>query len=299
MLTRSIESAQKKVEGRNFGIRKYVLQYDNVMNKQREIIYDERRKVLFGEDLRDYVMKMMEDLVSNTVEPIVLESKYPEEWDFETLNRNLRRIIKSYEGKTEYETDELAVMTGDSLKAEILDEFEKLYEEKEREIGEERMREVERMILLRVVDNLWMDQIDAMDQLKEGIGLRALGQQDPVAAYAQEGFEMFDSMINEIKEETVTYCYSVTVETETERHAVIEIEAESKADDVDSNLLAAMQGGMEEDAEIPEREYRQDTVRRNHPKIGRNDPCPCGSGKKYKNCCMNKDMEIERGNMDA
>ena len=299
MLTRSIESAQKKVEGRNFGIRKYVLQYDNVMNKQREIIYDERRKVLFGEDLRDYVMKMMEDLVSNTVEPIVLESKYPEEWDFETLNRNLRRIIKSYEGKTEYETDELAVMTGDSLKAEILDEFEKLYEEKEREIGEERMREVERMILLRVVDNLWMDQIDAMDQLKEGIGLRALGQQDPVAAYAQEGFEMFDSMINEIKEETVTYCYSVTVETETERHAVIEIGAESKADDVDSNLLAAMQGGMEEDAEIPEREFRQDTVRRNHPKIGRNDPCPCGSGKKYKNCCMNKDMEIERGNMDA
>ena len=299
MLTRSIESAQKKVEGRNFGIRKYVLQYDNVMNKQREIIYDERRKVLFGEDLRDYVMKMMEDLVSNTVEPIVLESKYPEEWDFETLNKNLRRIIKSYEGRTEYETDELAVMTGDSLKAEILDEFEKLYEEKEREIGEERMREVERMILLRVVDNLWMDQIDAMDQLKEGIGLRALGQQDPVAAYAQEGFEMFDSMINEIKEETVTYCYSVTVETETERHAVIEIGAESKADDVDSNLLAAMQGGMEEDAEIPEREYRQDTVRRNHPKIGRNDPCPCGSGKKYKNCCMNKDMEIERGNMDA
>ena len=299
MLTRSIESAQKKVEGRNFGIRKYVLQYDNVMNKQREIIYDERRKVLFGEDLRDYVMKMMEDLVSNTVEPIVLESKYPEEWDFETLNRNLRRIIKSYEGRTEYETDELAVMTGDSLKAEIFGEFEKLYEEKEREIGEERMREVERMILLRVVDNLWMDQIDAMDQLKEGIGLRALGQQDPVAAYAQEGFEMFDSMINEIKEETVTYCYSVTVETETERHAVIEIGAESKADDVDSNLLAAMQGGMEEDAEIPEREYRQDTVRRNHPKIGRNDPCPCGSGKKYKNCCMNKDMEIERGNMDA
>ena len=149
--------------------------------------------------MRDYVMKMMEDLVSNTVEPIVLESKYPEEWDFETLNRNLRRIIKSYERRTEYETDELAVMTGDSLKVEILDEFEKLYEEKEREIGEERMREVERMILLRVVDNLWMDQIDAMDQLKEGIGLRALGQQDPVAAYAQEGFEMFDSMINEIK----------------------------------------------------------------------------------------------------
>ena len=110
---------------------------------------------------------------------------------------------------------------------------------------------------------------------------------------------MFDSMINEIKEETVTYYYSITIETETERHAVIEIGAESKAEDIDENLLAAMHAGGEEETEIPEREHRQDTVRRAHPKIGRNDPCPCGSGKKYKNCCMNKDMEIERGNMDA
>lgn len=299
MLSRSIEGAQKKVEGRNFGIRKYVLQYDNVMNKQREIIYDERRKVLFGEDLRDYIMNMMEDLVSHMVDPIVLASKYPEEWDFETLNKNLRRINREYIGKTSYTTDELAGMTAESLKGEIFAEFEEMYRAKEREIGEEQMREVERMILLRVVDNLWMDQIDAMDQLKEGIGLRALGQQDPVAAYAQEGFEMFDSMINEIKEETVNYCYSVTLDTDAQRHSVIEIGGETKAEDVDDSFLMAMQGGIPEDAEIPEREHKQDTVKRSHPKIGRNDPCPCGSGKKYKHCCMKKDMEIERENRDA
>lgn len=299
MLSRSIEGAQKKVEGRNFGIRKYVLQYDNVMNKQREIIYDERRKVLFGEDLRDYIMNMMEDLVSHMVDPIVLASKYPEEWDFETLNKNLRRINREYIGKTSYTTDELVGMTAGSLKGEIFAEFEEMYRAKEREIGEEQMREVERMILLRVVDNLWMDQIDAMDQLKEGIGLRALGQQDPVAAYAQEGFEMFDSMINEIKEETVNYCYSVTLDTDAQRHSVIEIGGETKAEDVDDSFLMAMQGGIPEDAEIPEREHKQDTVKRSHPKIGRNDPCPCGSGKKYKHCCMKKDMEIERENRDA
>ena len=241
----------------------------------------------------------VEDLVSHMVDPIVLASKYPEEWDFETLNKNLRRINREYIGKTSYTTDELVGMTAESLKGEIFAEFEEMYRAKEREIGEEQMREVERMILLRVVDNLWMDQIDAMDQLKEGIGLRALGQQDPVAAYAQEGFEMFDSMINEIKEETVNYCYSVTLDTDAQRHSVIEIGGETKAEDVDDSFLMAMQGGIPEDAEIPEREHKQDTVKRSHPKIGRNDPCPCGSGKKYKHCCMKKDMEIERENRDA
>ena len=308
MLSRSIENAQKKVEGRNFGIRKYVLQYDNVMNKQREIIYGERRKVLFGEDLREYIMNMMKDLVSHIVEPITLESKYPEEWDFVTLNKNLRRLTRAYQGKDEYDTDELVVMTAESLQEDIIAEFEAIYKQKEEEIGAERMREVERMILLRVVDNLWMDQIDAMDQLKEGIGLRALGQQDPVAAYAKEGFDMFDAMVNEIREETVQYCYSVTIQTDTQRRTVIQIGGESKAEEVDEgimNAMAASQGqpapeaGPEPEAEVPEREYHQETVRRDRPKIGRNDPCPCGSGKKYKNCCMQKDLERERMNQNA
>ncbi|MGN0709968.1 MAG: preprotein translocase subunit SecA, partial [Anaerovoracaceae bacterium] len=301
MLTKSIENAQKKVEGRNFGIRKYVLQYDNVMNKQREIIYGERRKVLEGDNLRDYIMGMTKDLVQATVEPITLESKYPEEWDFETLNKNLRRITRNYVGKDEYTTDELAVMTPESLTDEIFDEFEKLYEKKEQEIGEERMREVERMILLRVVDNLWMDQIDAMDQLREGIGLRALGQQDPVAAYAKEGFDMFDAMNAEIRQETVTYCYSVTLETDTERRSVISVSEERKDEFVDdAEELEEEQAqenagaGPQRSAEVPDRDSKPETIRREHPKVGRNDPCPCGSGKKYKNCCMKKDMEEER-----
>ncbi|WP_034802480.1 preprotein translocase subunit SecA [Eubacterium sp. AB3007] len=298
MLSRSIESAQKKVEGRNFGIRKYVLQYDNVMNKQREIIYNERRKVLMGEDLREYITNMTHDLIDSVIDPITMESKYPEEWDFEAMNKGLRRIVRSFRGKDEYSTDELVRMDADSLKEDVYQQFEAMYQAKEAEIGLEPMREVERMILLRVVDNLWMDQIDAMDQLKDGIGLRGIGQQDPVAAYAQEGFDMFEQMIAEIKAETVSNCYSVTLQTETDRHTVIQIGGEKKEENVDRGILAAMQGGSgaaEEDAEIPEREFKQETVRRDRPKVGRNDPCPCGSGKKYKNCCMQKDLERERG----
>ena len=287
MLSRAIESAQKKVEGKNFGIRKYVLQYDNVMNKQREVIYDERRKVLFGEDLRDYIMNMMRTIVGAIIDPIVVDSKFPEEWDFETLTKNLRKITSAYRGKTSYTTEELNAMTEDSLREAVYDEFEQIYEAKEQEIGTEQMREVERMILLRVVDNLWMDHIDAMDQLKSGIGLRALGQQDPAAAYAKEGFDMFEQMISAIQEDTVKYCYNVTVETKTERKAIMKAGQEIKSDYVDEDAVRAMQGGgqLPENAQVPEREHKQQTYRRDQPKIGRNDPCPCGSGKKYKNCC--------------
>ena len=159
------------------------------------------------------------------------------------------------------------------------------------------MREVERMILLRVVDNLWMDHIDAMDQLREGIGLRALGQQDPVAAYAKEGFDMFDAMIGEITAETVSYCYSVTLETNAERHAVAEISGERKDEYIDDR--SDLQGAPQEENMIPERENKPVTYKRERPKVGRNDPCPCGSGKKYKNCCMKKDLEAERRNGHA
>ncbi|MGN0658253.1 MAG: preprotein translocase subunit SecA [Emergencia sp.] len=287
MLSKSIEGAQKKVEGKNFGIRKYVLQYDNVMNKQREVIYDERRKVLFGEDLRDYIMNMTHTIVNAIIDPIVVDSKYPEEWDFETLTKNLRKISAKYIGKTSYTTDELNQMTEDSLREEICAEFDRLYEAKEQEVGKEQMREVERMILLRVVDNMWMDHIDAMDQLKSGIGLRALGQQDPAAAYAKEGFDMFEQMINAIQEDTVKYCYNVTVETRTERRAIMEAEKATKSDYIDENAVRTMQGGgqLPEEAQVPQREHKQETIRRDAPKVGRNDPCPCGSGKKYKNCC--------------
>lgn len=220
MLTKSVENAQKRVEGRNFSIRKYVLQYDNVMNKQREIIYDERRRVLFGEDLRHYIMNMVQGLIDEIIDPVVIASRFPEEWDLDTVWNGLSKLCQRYEAPS-YTKEEIESLTVESLKERAYADFETLYEEKEEEIGADRMRELERMILLRVVDNHWMDHIDDMDQLKNGIGLRALGQQDPAAAYASEGFDMFELMIGDIKEQTVRFCYNVTVQTNTERKQVI------------------------------------------------------------------------------
>lgn len=283
MITRSIEGAQKKVEGRNFSIRKYVLQYDNVMNKQREIIYGERKKVLFGEDLRDDIVSMTHELIDEIVEPITVASRFSEEWDFDAINEGLKKLSPNFR-PLEYSEEERNGLGAESLKQDIYDLFEKLYQEKEEEIGVDKMREIERMILIRVVDNKWMDHIDAMDQLRNGIGLRALGQQDPAAAYAQEGFDMFELMVQSIKEDTVKFCYSVTVQTRTERRDVIGTGKERKDEFVDEGPIVE-EGEFPEEGEIPEREVKQQPYRREHPKIGRNDPCPCGSGKKYKNCC--------------
>mgnify|MGYP004622959893 FL=1 len=283
MITKQIENAQKKVEGKNFSIRKYVLQYDNVMNKQREIIYGERKKVLFGENLREDLVSMTHQLIDEVVDPVVVASKFAEEWDFETINKGLRKITPAFE-PLDFDKETLADMDEESLKAGMYADFEDLYKAKEEEIGEERLREVERMILIRVVDNKWMDHIDAMDQLKSGIGLRGLGGQDPAAAYAQEGFDMFELLVNSIKEDFVKFCYNVTVQTTTERKDVIGT-GESRKDEFDEE--AVMSGGQDvpAGAVVPEREHKQQTVRRDAPKVGRNDPCPCGSGKKYKHCC--------------
>ena len=295
MVSRSIEGAQKKVEARNFSIRKYVLQYDNVMNKQREIIYDERRKVLFGEDLREYIMNMTKELVIGSVEPITVASKYPEEWDFDTMNGHLKRICELYKPLVLSEP-EIHGLSDESLKEMVLSTFETLYQAKEQELGTERMRELERMILIRVVDNKWMDHIDAMDQLKHGIGLRALGQQDPAAAYAQEGFDMFEEMIQNIKEETVKFCYNVTIQTNTERKQILgegknlkesfDDSAQNMADQAEVAMVGnGADQGVPQRQHIPERgKSKQETIRRDMPKVGRNDLCPCGSGKKYKYC---------------
>jgi preprotein translocase subunit SecA len=286
MLTKSIENAQKKVESRNFGIRKYVLQYDNVMNKQREVIYGDRRRVLEGEDMHERIMLMTEELTDEAVENAVMGSKYSEEWDFDHLNEQLLQISRKF-NKVKATDDYLSGLTPDDLKADVFDSFMTLYEEKETEIGEEVMRDLERMLLLRVIDSKWMDHIDAMDQLRHGIGLRAIGQQDPAAAYAQEGFDMFELMTESIKEDTVKYCYNVTVETKAERKQVAKASKESKSESAEDYIGAAAQGGYAEAPdEAPEASPdRQETVRRSEAKVGRNDPCPCGSGKKYKNCC--------------
>ena len=282
MISKQIENAQKKVEGRNFGIRKYVLQYDNVMNKQREIIYGERKKVLFGEDLREDLDMMVRKLIDEVVDPITIASKYPEEWDFDTMNDGLKNITGKFD-PLEFDAEDLADMDEESLKNGLYSEFSEMYDEKEAEIGKEQLREVERMILLRVVDSKWMDHIDAMDQLKSGIGLRGLGGQDPAAAYAHEGFAMFELMIASIQEEFVRYCYNVTVTTSSERKDVIGTGQEHKDEFEDTEM--SNPSVPPEQAAVPDREYKQETVRRDQPKVGRNDPCPCGSGKKYKHCC--------------
>ena len=295
MVSKQIENAQKKVEGRNFGIRKYVLQYDNVMNKQREIIYGERKKVLFGEDLREDLDMMVHKFIDEVVDPIVIASKYPEEWDFDTMNEGLAKITGKFEPLA-FDAEDLANMDEESLKNGLYGEFSDMYDAKEEEIGADRLREVERMILLRVVDSKWMDHIDAMDQLKSGIGLRGLGGQDPAAAYAHEGFAMFELMVSAIQEEFVRYCYNVTVTTSSERRDVIGSGQEHKDEFDDSEMreAAARQkaaggnvdmGSAPAQAAVPKREHKQETVRRETPKVGRNDPCPCGSGKKYKHCC--------------
>jgi len=297
MLSKTIENAQKRVEGRNFEIRKYVLQYDNVMNKQREVIYDERRKVLFGEDIKEYIMGMMNEIIESLVNTATADSKFAEEWDIDGLSKNLKRITERFP-MLQYTDEELQALDAGKLEADVKAAAAKVYDEKEAEIGAERMREIERMILLRVVDTLWMDHIVAMDELKTGIGLRALGQIDPAIAYSNEGFDMFEEMIGAIKEDTVKYCCNVTVNTSTERKAVIGVGEGHKDEYHDEDAeMAKMRAVRAAGAQMPQqasevpKQKKQETVRRDQPKVGRNELCPCGSGKKYKNCCMKKDME--------
>jgi preprotein translocase subunit SecA len=289
MLTKSIENAQKRVEGRNFSIRKYVLQYDDVMNKQREIIYNERRRVLYGEDLRDHIMSMVEEIIAEHLDFCTSASKYGEEWDLNGLENSLRKICGGF-ASYNYTEDDIRDLSKQKLHQDTLDRFEQAYQIKEQEIGIERMRELERMILLRVVDNKWMDHIDAMDQLRHGIGLRALGQQDPAGAYSAEGFDMFELMIKSIKDDTIRFCFNVTLQTQTQRKKVINL-GEGRKEAFDSSV--SEQSALSEDGstqqvpaavKVPDRERKQETVRK-EAAIGRNDPCPCGSGKKYKKCC--------------
>jgi preprotein translocase subunit SecA len=262
LLSKSIETAQKRVEGRNFSIRKHVLQYDDVMNKQRSIIYNERKRVLEGENLRDHIWGMLEKLVEDSIEVYTAEASYPEQWDLQGLEDYLHTMFLP-KGSLEFENIE--ALTKEVLKEKILNIAEDLYDKKEKEVTEERMREIERVLVLKVVDTKWIDHIDAMDQLKQGIGLRAIGNEDPVRAYQMEGFDMFNQMTNSIQEDTVKYIFNVTVDTEAKREQVAKITNTSGGD--------GAAGG------------RPKTVVRKEKKVGRNDPCPCGSGKKYKKCC--------------
>jgi len=262
MLSGAIENAQKKVEGKNFDIRKHVLQYDDVMNKQREVIYEQRRKVLDGESLKDYFIKMMEGFIDGLVNTYCSESPHPDNWDWEGISIYAEGSVFP-KGTLEELKKDMENLTKESFKEALLEATLKRYEDKEKELGSELMRELERVILLRVVDQKWMDHIDAMDQLRHGIGLRAYGQRDPVIEYKFEGFEMFEDMIRSIREDSIKLLLNAHVDREQK------VQREKVAEPIN----ASHGDGPKKPAV------------RTSEKVGRNDPCPCGSGKKYKKCC--------------
>lgn len=266
MLSDAIEKAQKKIEGNNFGIRKNLLDYDQVNNEQREIIYKERRRVLDGDNMRDAIYHMITDIVDNTVDMCFSEDVDSEEWDLEELNSVITPIIPL----KPLTQERVKGMKKNELKHQLKEEAVKLYELKEAEFPEaEQLRELERVILLKVIDNKWMSHIDDMEQLRQGIGLQAYGQRDPVVEYKMSAYEMFNSMTNSIQEDTVRLLYHVHVEQKIEREQVAQVT------------------GTNKDNSGPKK-----PVQRTSEKVYPNDPCPCGSGKKYKQCCGRKTANV-------
>lgn len=261
MLTNAIEKAQKRIENNNYGIRKNLLEYDQVNNEQREIIYAERRKVLDGLSMRDTIYRMVTDTVEDCVNTSISEDQSPENWDFHELSELLLPIIPLTEIK--FTKDQLTGMKKNDLIQTLKEDAVELYEEKELQFPEtEQIREIERVILLRVIDRKWMDHIDDMDQLRQGIGLQAYGQRQPIVEYKFQGFDMFDNMIDAIREDTIKALMHVRIEQKVEREQVAKVTGTNRDDSV---------------ANAP--------VKRASKKIQPNDPCPCGSGRKYKHCC--------------
>ena len=263
MFSGAIEKAQKRVEENNFGIRKRLLDYDQVMNEQRETIYGERRRVLEGVDLQEDLMSMMDELIEGQVKEVTADQKFAEEWDMEHLNRELCSVIPF--GNIELSEDEKKDITAEQLTEKLQQKAHQLYAAKEEEVQPERMREVERMILLRTVDALWTDHLDIMDQMRQGIGLRAYAQRNPLDEYRLIAYEMFEDLNDNILRTTLRGIFSVKIVENQE------IERKEVAKNVSTNR------GQDTTAV-------KKPVKRAAKKIGRNDPCPCGSGKKYKNC---------------
>lgn len=269
MITSSIEHAQKKVEARNFDIRKNVLEYDDVMNQQREVIYAQRRKVLNGEDLKDNIIYMIDAIIDSEMNQYANEKLYPEQWSLDELIKDAESI---YCPEGELDPEELLELSRDELRETLHDIAVEAYEEREKLLTEEVMRELEKVVMLRVVDNKWMEHLDHMDMLREGIGLRAYGQRNPIVEYKIEGFNMFEEMINSIQTTIARMIFQVQVVPQEQQ----ELE----------DRLATAQASHGDDVSSAEAHPVKKPV--NKVKIGRNEPCPCGSGKKYKDCCMKK-----------
>ena len=262
MLAKAIESAQKKVEGNNFAIRKRLLEYDEVMNEQREIIYGERKRVLMGENLRDSIQNMIDQIIDRIVDRYIADDTPVDQWDMLGFNEGIHEVIP-VKGSFMIPEDKKSTVTKDSFKDDMKKIAHRLYELKEKEINDdEKMRELERVIMLKVIDSRWMDHIDDMDQMRQGISLQSYAQKDPLIEYKYASYDMFEEMSNSIQLDTVKTLYRVRVVTEAKREEV----AKPMFTNKDDSLTAKPK-------------------QRTTAKVGRNDPCPCGSGKKYKNCC--------------
>ncbi len=258
LLSRAIETAQKRVEGRNFEIRKYVLEYDDVMNKQREVIYRQRRQILQGEDLKEQVLKMIDDVISRSVDTWASPDVYPEEYDLKGL---VDFAANNFLVPGSISVKDLDGMYRDEVQTWLQQKVRELYDQREEQIGPEMMRELERVVVLRTVDRRWMDHLDMMDDLRQGIGLRAFGQKDPLTEYKFEAYDMFNNMSESIQEEVAKLIMRVQLASKPVRRSV---------------AVANPSGGSQQGSAEP---------RKSGKKVGRNDPCPCGSGKKYKRCC--------------
>ena len=269
MISNAVERAQKRVEGRNFSIRKNVLQYDDVMNVQREIIYKQRKEVLDGQNIKENIISMINSTAEEVVHLYLADGEHSNK---EALVQEVRNIFDVDI------SDDINNKNKDVLINKIREETLKIYENKEKEIGEEQMRELERVVMLKVVDQKRMDHIDSMDELKDGIGLRAYGQKNPVDQYRIEGFDMFDEMVVNIKLDVVKLMLHIEKRGEVERKQTIEI-TKAAQENLNSINFESSEAPAQMQTEKPA------PVVNNGPDVGRNDPCPCGSGKKYKNCC--------------
>jgi len=271
IITRSIENAQRQVEGRNFEIRKHVLQYDDVMNKQREVIYTRRKNILEQEDLREAAIKMLEDVIDASVDFHINENQYPERWDLEGLENLLGAIFKKESLSGTLDRDSMIQDRWDrkTLKQELAGRARELYREREDEHPPGTIRRLEKMVMLNVIDNMWQGHLLEMDYLKEGIGLRAIAQKDPLVEYKHEAFNLFKQLIDEIKFDTIKLLFNARI-----------VAVRSELKDQEQQLSNVSTSGPS----APEEKSRQ-PVRADINKVGRNDPCPCGSGKKYKKCC--------------
>ncbi len=288
IITNSIEHAQKKVEARNFDIRKHVLEYDDVMNQQREVMYGERRKILMGENLKDNILSMVNHIIKTEMDQYANEKLYPEEWTLDGLIEDAEKI---YAPQGKLKKEELAEMSRDGLKETLESVALEGYNQRELLFGEENMRELEKVVMLRVVDNKWMEHLDHMDMLREGINLRAYGQRNPLAEYKIEALNMFEEMEGAIMDQIASLMYHVSIVTPEQQQAM-QAEAQKRRAEQE---IAKQRGQLQDHLRSAQASHGDEVsaaeAQKKAPltadgkKVGRNDPCPCGSGKKYKNCC--------------